>query len=51
MYASGKEWGIAQWQNARLARTTPWVWFLPQEKRKAMERKMEGERENQERGG
>lgn len=51
MYASGKEWGIAQWQNARLAHTMPWVWFLPQEKRKAMERKMEGERENQERGG
>lgn len=47
MYASGKEWGIAQWQNARLAHTMPWVWSLPQEKRKAMER----ERESQERGG
>lgn len=51
MYASGKEWGIAQWQNARLAHTMPWVWSLPQKKRKAMERKMEGERERQERGG
>ena len=51
MYASGKEWGIAQWQNAPLAHTMPWVWSLPQEKREAVERKMEEERERQKRGG